>query len=58
LAVNESAILQYDGISWREINIGGVGSPISFWGASADDIFAVGSGGLILHYTESKTGRN
>lgn len=49
-----SSVLQFNGTSWNNINIGKSGSVREIWGNSKEDIWAVGDGGLALHSTDGK----
>jgi hypothetical protein len=43
-------ILHYDGKKWSAMTSNTTYDLLSIWGASSSDIFAVGNGGIILHY--------
>jgi photosystem II stability/assembly factor-like uncharacterized protein len=52
---NGGVILHYDGHAWSEMS-NDIPVPLfSVWGSSNTNIYAVGSGGTILHYTEEDT---
>ena len=49
-AVGTNKIVHFDGSTWQPMNL-----PISVkfygvWGSSDEDVFAVGEGGVILHF--------
>ena len=54
-AIEGDVLLRYDGTSWEpiELDLGGERSGQSLfkvWGSAADNVYVVGSDGLILHY--------
>ncbi len=46
-------IEHYDGNSWTAMNAGTSNVLNAVWGSSADDVWAVGASGTILHYQQS-----
>lgn len=48
-----AAVVHYDGVSWSDMtlpDLSGSAALLGVWVSSADDVFAVGEGGTILHY--------
>ncbi|MEZ4382150.1 MAG: hypothetical protein R3A79_12440 [Nannocystaceae bacterium] len=47
-------LLHYDGDAWAQVDVSALAGSsralFKVWGRAADDVFAVGAGGLILHY--------
>jgi hypothetical protein len=50
-AGSNGTLLEWDGETWTQLDIGGVtDSLLAVWGSSPDEIFAVGANGTALHY--------
>jgi hypothetical protein len=47
-------LLHYDGDAWTQVDVSALAGSsralFKVWGRAADDVFAIGAGGLILHY--------
>jgi hypothetical protein len=47
--MNDGTIVHYDGASWKPMDPGTTGVLNGVWGSSANDVWAVGDDGTILH---------
>jgi len=44
-------VLHYDGSEWKLMHSGVTENLFGVWGLAPDNVFAVGFGGVVLHYT-------
>ena len=53
VVLESDVMLHFDGLSWERVDLEGArpgGSLFKVWGSSASDVYAVGSGGMILRF--------
>ena len=46
-------MLRWEGTRWTQVTVPTRAALFGVWGSGADDVYAVGSGGVVLHGTRS-----